>query len=72
MAEKAKKQRARERDMEIRKTLDAQMKEKRDFAIKEREENKKFIQMVLDKDEKDRKDQKDKDANTRARLVELS
>ena len=48
------------------------MKEKKDLMMKEREENKKYIQMVLDKDERDRKEQKDKEASTRARLVELS
>ena len=47
------------------------MKEKRDIMLKEREENKKYIQMVLDKDERDRKNDKDKEANTRAKYQEL-
>ena len=39
--------------------------------LKEREETKKYIQMVLDKDERDRKNDKDKEANTRAKYQEL-
>lgn len=47
------------------------MKEKREQMQREREENKRYIQMVLDKDERDNREQKEKAESTRAKLVAL-
>jgi|TARA_B110000305_G_C19034979_1_gene445520 hypothetical protein len=56
--EKAQKQAARNRDIEIKKTLDIQMEEKRRYNELEQENNKRFVKMVIERDEKDNHDMK--------------
>lgn len=46
----------RERDIEIKKTLDMQMDEKLKRKINEKKENEKFISMIIVKDENDKKE----------------
>lgn len=58
--EKAQKLAARNRDIEIKKTLDIQMEEKRRYNELEQENNKKYVKMVIDRDEKDNQDMKEK------------
>lgn len=49
--EKQKKEQAFQRDMDIRKTLSKQIEEKENMKKQQMEDNKKFIQMVLDQDQ---------------------
>ena len=49
--ENAKKEAKRKRDIEIKKVLDNQMEEKRKRKHDEMEDNKKFVKMVIDRDE---------------------
>lgn len=70
-AEKAKKAAARQRDIDIRKTLDHQLAEKKTALENEREGNKKFIKMVLDQDDSYNKLQREKAEATRKKAKEL-
>lgn len=54
-ADREKREAARQRDINITKTLAVQMAEKRRLKEKEMEDNKKYVQMVLDRDDKDRR-----------------
>ena len=54
--EKAKKEARRKRDQEIRKVLDNQLEEKKKRRFDEMEDNKKFVKMVIDRDEQDKKE----------------
>ena len=70
--EKHKKEAARQRDLDVRATLEKQLQEKRDLKQKELAENRKFIDMVLARDEADRKEQKEKQQKTFAQMKELA
>lgn len=59
-AEKQKKQAIRQRDIDIKLTLDHQIQEQKQLKADEMEKNKVYIQMVLDKDELDKRNQQDK------------
>jgi hypothetical protein len=54
-AEKQKKQATRQRDIDIKRTLDQQIQERNQTKVDEMEKNKVFIQMVLDRDEFDKR-----------------
>lgn len=59
-AEKKKKQAMRQRDIEVKRTLDQQINERNQIKAEEMEKNKVYIQMVLDRDELDNKNKKEK------------
>lgn len=52
--EQDKKNYARKRDIEIKKVLDRQLKEKQDFKKKELLQNKEYVAMVIARDEADK------------------
>jgi hypothetical protein len=54
-AEKQKKQATRQRDIDIKRTLDQQIQERNQIKADEMEKNKVYIQMVLDRDEFDKR-----------------
>ena len=69
--EKAKKEARRKRDIEVKMVLDNQLEEKRKRKLDEFEDNKKFVKMVIDRDEQDRKEQREKEQKTFKKLQEL-
>jgi hypothetical protein len=50
----------RQRDIEIKRTLDQQIQERDQLKADEMKKNKVYIQMVLDRDELDKRTQQDK------------
>ena len=59
-ADKKKQEARAKRDAEIKATLDRQMMERREQKEKERAQNKQYVQMVLEKDERDNMQDKQK------------
>lgn len=69
--EKAQKLAARNRDLEIRKTLDIQMEEKRRINELEKENNQRYVKMVIDRDEKDNQEMRHKNELALQRRIEI-
>lgn len=69
--DRMKKEEARNRDLEIRRVLAQQMQEKRENEMKEKEENKRYVKMVIDRDAKDKQDQQNNDQNRKMKLKEV-
>ena len=69
--EKADKEAARKRDQEIKVKLDEQLLEKREAKQRELQDNKKYIQMVMEQDQKANDDMKRKKIEQRTRDLEI-
>jgi len=69
--EKAKKDAARQRDVQIKATLERQLEEKRLAREVEAEANRAYVKQVIARDERDRAEQREKEKRTLAKLQEL-
>ena len=59
---------ARQRDIDIKATLDQQLQEKRDKRDREMATNREYVAMVIARDEADKKEQRDKEKKTLHKL----
>lgn len=69
--EKKKREDAFQRDLEVRKMLAIQMEEKRKIHADEQDENKKYVQMVIDIDNKHKQEQADKIKKQQEKMREV-